>query len=322
MLLRLSRSVRELYRVCFLARAGEIGLLEFLAGKDGDVGAITQALGVEPDRVQALEALLDLGVSIGELRAAKGRYGLKGYLATALAAKGEDSWRAMTSEVAGLHVPCLLAAPGREADAAKLSELTVALSSVIARSSRMLEPVLKVVTRALIPPRGRVDLLEVGCGSGVYVLAALQRNRVVSVTAVEREPDVAKGATEAIARAGFADRCTMVNADIRTLSFGPDFDLITLHNNIYYFPEGERLQLLVRLHSWLRPGGRLAVTTPCRGGGTFARFMMLWSTVTAGAGSLPDPAEFASLLRQAGFAGASAKRLIPGESYTLFLAKK
>ncbi len=315
----LSRSSTELYRVCFLARAGEIGLFERLARGGASLGETADALGIGPKRLPALEALCDLGVALGELDAKNGRYRLKGFLAKSLAETDNDPWRAMASEVSGLHAACLAAAPGGEAEARRLSDMTEAYSSIIARSSRTLEPVLQAVTRKLTPPAGAIRILEVGCGSGVYVIEALRRNPKAVVTAVEREPGVAGEAMAAIDRAGLAARCAMVNDDVRALSFGPEFDLITLHNNIYYFPEGERPELLSRLGSWLRPGGRLAVTTVCRGGGgPFSRIMLLWSTVTAGAGILPDPAGFALMLAQAGFAGVRTHNLFPGEAYWLF----
>lgn len=319
----LSRSSTELYRMCFLARAGEIGLLERL-GRDGaSLPEAADDLGIGPERLPALEALLDLGVALGELRSKNGRYMLKGFLAKSLAVADNDPWRAMASEISGLHAACLAAAPGGEAEARRLSEMTAAYSSIIARSSRTLEPVLKAVTRKLVPSAGAIRILEVGCGSGVYVLDALRRNPEAVVTAVEREPDVAGEAMATIDRAGLAARCAMVNDDVRALSFSPEFDLITLHNNIYYFPEGERPELLSRLGTWLRPGGRLAVTTVCRGGGgPFSRIMLLWSTVTAGAGILPAPDEFATMLAQAGFTGVGTQNLFPGEAYWLFTGQR
>jgi len=319
LLRRFGGSCRELYRVCFLARAGELGLLKRLGGDGAVLPEIAESLGIGQGRLPALEALLDLGVVLGELGSHNGRYRLKGCLAKTLATAGNDPWVAMAAEVAGLHVACLAASPGGEAEARRLAEMTAAFSSVIARSSRTLEPVLTAVTRELVPPAGPFRFLEVGCGSGVYVREALRRNPEALATAVERAPDVAEAAAARILQEGFEDRCRMVNDDIRTLSFEPEFDLITLHNNIYYFLEKERPELLSRLRSWLKPGGRLAVTTVCRGeGGPFSRVLLLWSTVTAGAGILPAPDEFSDMLSRVGFAGVRTHTLFPGEAYVLF----
>ncbi|MEF3698588.1 class I SAM-dependent methyltransferase [Desulfolutivibrio sp.] len=316
---RLERTSTELYRVCFLARAGELGLLQKLGTDGASLAETGLALEIGADRHPALEALLDLGVTLKELDLKNGRYRLKGFLAKALAKDTNDSWRAMASEVSGLHVACVAAAPGGESDARRLAEMTAAFSSVIARSSRTLEPVLTAVTRELVPGNGPFRLLEVGCGSGVYVAAALRRNPKATAVAVERVPEVAEKAAASLREEGFADRFRMVNDDVRELSFDREFDLITLHNNIYYFLEAERPDLLVRLRSWLKPGGRLAVTTVCQGGGgPFSRVLMLWSTVTADAGSLPSPDGFAKMLTQAGFAGVRTQPLFPGEAYTLF----
>lgn len=322
LLFQMTRASRELYRICFLARAGEMGVLARLAEREASAKDIAGSLALDVDRIDALRAFLDMGVCSGELSCRAGRYGLKGRLARAMAGREGDAWRAMAMEVAGLHAPYLLAAPGDRKESDRLAALTGTFSEVIARSSRTLEPVLKDVTRELIPPRGALNLLEIGCGSGVYVREALRLNQELRATAVEREPGVAARARRSLEAANFADRAEVISADVRDLAFEARFDLITLHNNIYYFPEPERPELLKRLYSWLRPGGRLAVTTPCPGGGPFMGFMMLWSVSTAGAGALPDPDGFVELMSGAGFTGSMAKSLVPGERYMLFTGRR
>lgn len=322
LLLKMTRASRELYRICFLARAGEMGLLDCLVGRKASAQDIAVSLAVDEGRVEALRAFLDMGVAAGELSCRAGRYALKGRMAAAMAGQEGDAWRAMAMEVAGLHVPYLLAAPGDLKECEKLAALTGTFSEVIARSSRILEPVLKDVTKELVPVGGVFNLLEIGCGSGVYVREALGLNRELRATAVEREPDVAARAWQSLEAANLANRAEVIKADVRDLDFDARFDLITLHNNIYYFEESERPELLKRLRSWLRPGGRLAVTTPCPGGGPFMRFMMLWSVTTSGAGALPDPDGFVTLMDGAGFTGSMARSLVPGERYMLFTGKR
>lgn len=321
-LFALNRSCKELYRLCFLERARQLGILHHLAGGPASLESLAALHATAPDRIPALKALLDLGEGLGELGATGGRYRLKGFLARELVRKDNDPLLALLIEAAGLHIPCIMTAPGDHKEAAALSELTTSLSEVIARSSRAMEPLLEVVATSLVPGHGPVRLLEIGCGSGVYVRAALRRNAQLHATAIEREPDVARAAVRAIEAEGFTGRFEMVNADIRSLSFDSRFDLITLYNNIYYFPGEDRPALLATLHSWLAPGGRLAITTLCPGGSHFSRIMMLWSTAAAGAGSLPEPEAFVRLLGQAGFTGVRAQNLLAGETYSLFTARK
>ena len=317
---RFNRTAKEFYRMCFLARAGDLGLLRLLARGPMTPAEAASSLGLEPGQLPALEAFLDMGVAVGELRPVRGGHALKGRLAKSLAEPGNDAWQALASEIARLHAPCMLAAPGDARARTELGALTVSLSSVIARSSRVLEPLMRAVVTEVVPERGPCSLLEVGCGSGVYVLGALERNPELTVTALEREEDVFLDAQERIARSGHAGRCRMVHGDVRSQHFDPQFDCITLYNNIYYFPESERTGVLATLRSWLKPGGRLALTTICHGGGPMSRMMMLWSRISEGAGSLPEAGALAESLRRAGFERVRSITPVAGESFTLFLA--
>lgn len=315
---RLSRSSREMYRVFFLARAGETGLLAALAKGGGTVAELARERGLDPDGASVLAAFLELGVALGELSVAGGRFRIAGGLARIMADPDGDDMLAMAQELAGLHAPYLLAVLGDAGAAASLAALTRSCSAVIARSSRIVEPVLGPVVDDLAARAGQGELLEIGCGSGVYLLRALAANAGLRAVGVEMEPEVARGARRAVERAGLAERAEVLAADVRELDFPGRFALITLHNNIYYFPETDRPAFLARLRSWLKPGGRLVVSTICPGPGVFARFMTLWSVATEGAGALPDPARFPELLTEAGFLGARAERPLPVESFYVF----
>lgn len=94
---------------------------------------------------------------------------------------------------------------------------------------------------------------------------------------------------------------------------------MTLHNLIYYVPIAERVGLLRRLAGFLRPGGRLVLTSFCRGKDPSACSMDLWSTMTEGAGPLPERAELERQIREAGFDAVEDEALLP--SYLLFAAR-
>jgi len=107
--------------------------------------------------------------------------------------------------------------------------------------------------------------------------------------------------------------------DIRRRAPAAAFDLATLHQNIYYFPAAERPALLRHVRGFLKPGGRLLLTTECLGSSTAAAVLDLWGAMTAGCGRLPEPDELAAQLAAAGFAGVAARSLIPGESFYAFV---
>ena len=170
----------------------------------------------------------------------------------------------------------------------------------------------------MIPSRGPFRLLEIGCGSGAYIRWASQRNPELTAVGVELQEAAAALAGENIASWGLTGRVTVEVGDIRRRTPAADFDLATLHQNIYYFPAADRPALLRHVRGFLKPGGRLLLTTECRGDSTAAAVLDLWGAMTAGCGRLPAPDELVAQLEAAGFAGVAAHSLIPGESFYAF----
>jgi len=101
---------------------------------------------------------------------------------------------------------------------------------------------------------------------------------------------------------------------------GSDFDLVTLHQNIYYFPVESRTPLLAHLAGFLRPGGRLLITSICRGGGVATAGLDLWGAMTDGAGRLPDPHELGAQLAAAGYHAIRSIKITPDGMYWAFVA--
>lgn len=95
--------------------------------------------------------------------------------------------------------------------------------------------------------------------------------------------------------------------------------MVTLHNNIYYFPFQSRPGLLAFVRGFLKPGGRLLLTTGCRGGSIFMELLNLWGAATEGCGRLPDPGEMVEQLKQGGFTSVTATRLYPFDSFYFFV---
>lgn len=298
---RLSRSTAGCYTTCFLSRAGRTGVLAALAPAPLALRELRDALKLLPEQERGLEAFLHLGITLGEIGLREGRYHLKGKLARALSSGDFDPYLALAEEAAGLHVPYINAAL-KEGDASNLTELTDSHSEVIARSSRVIEPILREVMGRLIPRSGPFELLEIGSGTGVYMFHALTLNPSLSATGVERVATIARDLEDRISGAGLASRARVLASDVRSLEYRDRFDCITLFNNIYYFPEAEHRDLLAALHKWLKPEGRLAVATLCRDGKYPLDAMMhMWSAMTPGASELVEAGAFRSLMETAGF---------------------
>ena len=185
----------------------------------------------------------------------------------------------------------------------------------------MLEPFVGEAVDASVSQAGAMRLLEVGCGSGIYMRRAAERNPELTAVGVELAPAAAAQARRNVEAWGLGGRIAVEVEDVRTRRPEPTFDLVTLHNNVYYFLPAERAAVLAHLRAFLRPGGCLLVTTACRGGSAATELLNLWGAVTEGCGRLPTPPELEAQLREAGFSAVRARRLIPGESFWAFVAR-
>lgn len=314
------RMLTSFQRVVFLGSASSAGVLRRLAPGPVDFPALAAELAQGPDLHDALRDWLEVGVGLGDLARDGDRYRLGSGLARRLAAPESDAIAAFLEEAASLHHRLLWEGPRRIKDGSRLS-LSDQDGEVVARSSRLLEPFVGDEVDAFVPGHGAMRLLEIGCGSGVYVRRALQRNPALSVTALELQPRVAEAARRNLAEWGVGERAKVEAGDVRAKRPEPVFDLATLHNNIYYFPVAERVSLLRHVLGFLAPGGRLLLTTGCRGGGAAMCVLSLWGALTAGAGRLPGVAELEGQLREAGFRAVSSKRAMPGEAFFAFVAE-
>jgi SAM-dependent methyltransferase len=319
LLLGANRLLTPVYRTFFVAAAAECGLLRLLAAGPVSLERVAAELGVRDDGRDALEAWLAVGVRLGDLGLDAGGYRLRSRIARALGVEANDAVLAFFEEAVDLHRRLLLETPSRLRSGRRFT-LADQDGALVARSSRIAEPIVREAIDEAVPVRGPLRLLEVGCGSGIHVKYAAERNPELSALCFELQPEVAEQARENLRAWGLAARTVVEAGDVRDRVPKPEFDLLTLHQNIYYFPVAERVAVLARLRGWLRPGGRILLTTVCRGGGPVNEILSLWGAVTEGCGRLPDPDELVEQLRQAGFQRANSRNLLPGQGFHRFLA--
>jgi SAM-dependent methyltransferase len=109
-------------------------------------------------------------------------------------------------------------------------------------------PRLRYLSKALelIPPGS--DVLELGCGAGIPMTAALAPGR--RVTGVD-----ISGAQVELARRNVPD-ATFLQADMTTLDFpAATFDAVVAFYSLTHVPRDEQAPLLGRVARWLRPRG-------------------------------------------------------------------
>jgi arsenite methyltransferase len=146
--------------------------------------------------------------------------------------------------------------------------VTFAMIAVImVWSSRVTKP--KVIHRILdsIPWRGDENVLDVGCGRGLFLIAAAKRLKSGKATGVDiwRSEDLSGNTAEAAlnnAKAeGVANRIKIENTDARKLPFGANsFDVVVsslaIHNIDGTMERAKALREAARV---LKPGGYLAI---------------------------------------------------------------
>lgn len=320
LLLRAMRLTTPCYRVAWLAAASRAGLLQRLADGGMPLDRLREAFAPDTEGSDGLRTWLDMGVRLGELAHRDGAYVLHGFLARKLAEPGNDAIAAILEEVATLHNRLLLETPERLRSGERFT-MSDQDGIQIARSSRVIEPFVQEAIDDVLDAKGPVRLLEVGAGSGTHIRYAAGRNRELTALGLELQPQVAELANENLRAWGLAERASVDKGDVRDRTPEAAFDLVTLHNNIYYFPVAERPALLGHLRAFLSPGGALLLTTACAGGGPEMQALDIWSANTEGCGRLPEVGEMENQLREADFSAVRSRRLMPGGSYFGFQAR-
>jgi SAM-dependent methyltransferase len=317
LLLRATRLATPYYRVAWLAAASRAGLLKRLADGALPLDRLADDFAPGADDSDGLRSWLDLGVRLRELTHRDGAYALRGFLARKLADPDNDAIAAILEEVATLHHRLLLETPERLRSGRRFT-MDDQDGVLIARSSRVIEPFVQEAIDDVLAPRGVVRLLEVGAGTGTHIRYAAGRNPQLTALGLELQPQVADLANQNLRDWGLAARASVDKGDVRDRTPQASFDLVTLHNNIYYFAVDERPALLRHLRGFLAPGGRLLLTSGCAGGSPAMQALDIWSANTEGCGRLPEVPELEAQLREASFGDVRSRRLMPGESYVAF----
>jgi predicted O-methyltransferase YrrM len=317
-LLSVARAARPYHRLAFIAAGLSSGLFARLARGPVSLDRLAGEFVAEDSMRDGLEAWLGLGVALGELGRGPEGYVLRGRLSRRLVDARHDAAAALVEEVVRLHNTLIIETPQRLREGRSFV-LADQEGRLVARSSRVAEPFIGEAVDAVVPAGGPMRLLEIGCGSAVHIRRAAARNAQLTALGLELQAEAAALGRENVSRWGLDGRVTIEVGDVRNRAAEPSFDLATLHQNIYYFPVERRVAMLRHVRAFLKPGGRLLLTTVCRGRGTGADVLNLWGAMTAGCGRLPTAGEMVAQMKEAGFAEVRRRSLIPGESFYSFV---
>lgn len=305
------------YRLGYIAALVNNGYFQALKEKSASLDELMSTMGIEKEYTEEIKAWLQVGLRLNELSLKNGSYRLSGISKQLASIVENDALLAIIQEVATLHHNLIIKTPAKLKDGRKWT-MNDQDGEMIARSSRILEPFQNEVINTMYPRGKSIRLLEVGCGSGIYIKHAAMRNPQLKAIGVELQAAVAEMARQNIVKWGLQNQVTIERGDIREKNFYNSFELVTLYNNIYYFPVGERIELLKHLRSFLKPGGSLILTTGCQGGALAMELLNLWGATTEGCDRLPDVNEMVSQMGKAGFANIQKKNLLPGDAFYVF----
>jgi SAM-dependent methyltransferase len=315
------RDATPFVRLHFLAVASQVGLLEELGRGPATTNQLSVRLAIA-DRA-LFGAFLRLGAALGELGFRAGRWSLRGRRSKALAAPQADTMRAMVAEAIGYDA-AIYARLDQHLHGAPPGAYLQGTGAVIARASRLVEPALAPLLRSLVAERHPRRVLDVGCGTGVYLVhAAAAGGPQLTGLGVDLDATVVDLARRRLADADLAERFEVRHADIRTLQLEvASFDLVLLLQNVYYFAEDQRPALLRRLHGLLAPGGALLLASLFAGGSLAAAHYDLLFRATEGCGPLPQRRQLDRQLHHAEFTTTRWRRLIPLESFYAVVAER
>jgi SAM-dependent methyltransferase len=307
-------------RAWFLASAVRLDLFAFL---DEPRSLVELADRVGATRTDLLEAWLAVGVAVRELRF-EGRYRVRGRRARALAA-GDPvlaaHYRSMLDYQAGPYddlAELLVAAPGEGRDDL---DRHAALIAVVSRAAA---PFVTPLLARAVAERRPGHVLDLGCGTGVYLRSLLELAPEATGVGVELAADVAAEAQAALDAHGLGDRGRVVAGDAREFlqATADRYELVTLLNNVYYFDPSARVRLYEAARTVLTDDGELLIATMITPGSPASTHLNLMLVAQSGPAVLPVAGEVESDLRRAGFGTVESSRLVPGEPFVGIRARR
>lgn len=159
-------------------------------------------------------------------------------------------------------------------------------------------------TLTMLPLRGRVSVLDVGGGSGVFLGEVMRRNARATGMLFDL-PQVMPAAEARLKAAGLSDRISLHPGSFRDGDLPRGADVICLIRVLYDHDDETVTALLRKVFEALPPGGRLIVSEPMSGGARPERagdVYFAFYTMAMGTGQVRSAARIAEMCQAAGFA--------------------
>ncbi len=302
-------------RMHFIFAAYESGLLPALA-VPCDRRTLIEKLQVK--RPDLFDALLDVGLAAKELGIKNQLFFIRGKRSKAVMDRGGDMLAALIQANLTYYHDAYRQAAER-LQGGELGDDLGKMGELVARFSKIAEPVLKDFLSSIVAGKDPMRILDVGCGSGVFLQSAHKFNPKATGVGLDMDEAVVRQARKNIEEWGLKETFLVLQGNIRRPPeeiAGP-FDLITLFNILYYFNEEDRAELLSALRARLSSQGVLAVAMNChsRGKDIGAANLNMVNCSLKGLTKLPELEEIISVLKRSGFRRIDPHRFIPGSTF-------
>ncbi|MCP3879986.1 MAG: class I SAM-dependent methyltransferase [Sulfitobacter sp.] len=277
-----------------------------------DLDELCAATGI--DEKEILRHLLDLGVQRKLLRRRGGRYTVRSRMARCIAADDTGPLASMLQEVTTYHHEVFDQLPYRLRGQESRDYLDP-YGELVARSSRIMAPWICSFMQGVLGQETGKHILELGCGTGAYLTHYAELHQEHRGVGIDFDAGVVTGAQRLMKETGLADRFTAQQGDMRQSREWPTglFDVVTAHQNVYYFDADQRKAIWKSCNEHLTDTGELAIVTPTSGGPISDYFSLILLS-TAGCHSLPSVDQLVMELSMAGLKVVRQERLIPGDA--------
>jgi SAM-dependent methyltransferase len=188
----------------------------------------------------------------------------------------------------------------------------VEFARAMAPAARFTATLLANLLDAAAAPRWKV--LDVAAGHGMFGIVLAVENPHAEVFGLDW-PTVLTVARENAERAGVGQRYRTIPGSAFEVEWGTGYDLVLLPNFLHHFDPPTCEKVLARAHAALAPGGRVVIVEfvpdDDRSGPPEAVSFSLVMLATTPVGDAYTLAEYASMLRAAGFGDAVLHDLVP-----------
>ena len=301
-------------RINFIFAAYESGLLKALS-QPCDRKTLIEKLDIK--RLELFDALLEVGLATKELAIKNKGFFIKGKRSKAIAGEEGDMLAAIIQASVTYYSDAYKKATARMYGE-ELGDNLNEIGEIVARFSKMTEPIIKDFLSSLVRGKNPMTVLDVGCGSGFLLRSVYDINNNASGIGLDIDKGVVDQAKNNLDTWGITDRFEIHHGNISSFSekAGP-FDLISLINILYYFNEEDRFDLINNVCKKLSVNGILIIVMNfhSKGKDIGAANLNVVNNSLKGLTPLPDIDDIKSLLQECGLSKIKIHQFIPGSSF-------